>query len=124
MNAATCTNHLCDKELNDDSSFWFNVLKTVHKIAIAHCKDDSIAGIFNESIVKANELKKENRIKCGWIKCTRWTTSDTFYRCKKCKVVIYCSKHCQKKDWKRGLHKLTCKLYRDAFKCLSRRNVR
>ena len=35
---------------------------------------------------------------CHWSKCQKKTIK--LFRCKKCKMVFYCSKLCQKKDWK------------------------
>ena len=42
---------------------------------------------------------------CNWNKCHQ--RSKKLKKCKKCKLVFYCSKSCQKHDWK--LHKKICR---------------
>ena len=42
---------------------------------------------------------------CNWEKCHQ--RSKKLKKCKKCKLAFYCSKSCQKHDWK--LHKTSCK---------------
>ena len=39
--------------------------------------------------------------------CSNCTKLDSNYKCSKCKKVFYCSKKCQKEDWKS--HKKICK---------------
>eukprot|EP01084_Bolivina_argentea_P134036 236500_1 len=57
-------------------------------------------------------IEHRNRIFCENRKChigfydhiavARW------YRCKRCKIVYYCSRHCQKIDWNNNWHKPIC----------------
>ncbi|KAK7201366.1 MYND finger containing protein [Novymonas esmeraldas] len=48
--------------------------------------------------------------KCGW--CGR--RREVLQRCGGCKAVSYCSKRHQALDWKEGVHKAECKLWRRA----------
>jgi len=41
---------------------------------------------------------------CAW--CKR--AASDLKRCGNCRVTLYCSAECQKKDWKEGKHKKTC----------------
>eukprot|EP01084_Bolivina_argentea_P054102 99235_1 len=51
---------------------------------------------------------KEN-MKCHWNLCAKKRKNVVkLYKCKKCQVSRYCSKRCQKLDWKKGYHKLLC----------------
>ena len=43
----------------------------------------------------------------------------SFKLCKKCKMVVYCSRRCQKSDWKRG-HRHKCKEFRKVRRKYSR----
>ena len=48
---------------------------------------------------------------CGNINCTNDKKYDELKICKGCKMICYCSRHCQKVDWK-NIHKKQCvKLY-------------
>ena len=85
-----------------------NICRTIH--AISHNTKD-VGRFFKESIIRSNKLKRENRIKCNWRNCKRRKQTEKFFRCKQCEVVVYCSKHCQKKDWKRGYHRTVCRQY-------------
>ena len=96
---------------NDSSGltqFYQDSLYSIHRIT--H-NADKIGKFFMKSVIKANKLRSKHRIKCSWRNCTKWTKAETIYRCKQCKAVTYCSKHCQKKDWKRGYHNIACKDY-------------
>lgn len=50
---------------------------------------------------------------CQWIYCRKNKQENTnnnlkWYKCRKCVIVYYCSKKCQKLDWNRGYHKKFC----------------
>ena len=50
-------------------------------------------------------------MKCLWIKCEKKAIdlkSSKLRKCKRCRVARYCSKYCQKRDWKYGNHKQIC----------------
>ncbi|ODM21540.1 hypothetical protein SI65_02384 [Aspergillus cristatus] len=53
--------------------------------------------------VEALKLKKGACFRCDKRK-------DSLLRCGGCKVAEYCSKECQKEDWKNGKHKVLCPL--------------
>lgn len=56
---------------------------------------------------------KRNDTQCQNIKCSkRRKNTDKFYKCRKCKVIRYCSKKCQKIDWNMYNHKSICKKIR------------
>lgn len=42
-------------------------------------------------------------------KCTYWecTKTTSLSKCARCKVVMYCGRECQKKDW--AVHKFSCR---------------
>lgn len=42
------------------------------------------------------------------LKCRVCKSASTLV-CSRCKVVRYCGAECQKKDWKEGNHKTSCK---------------
>ena len=66
-------------------------------------------------IVQNMAMNKE----CNWIECKRKTIK--LQRCKKCKSVFYCSKKCQKLDWKTS--KLNKRAHRYCCKALKRRDL-
>ena len=55
---------------------------------------------------------KRNNVQCLRLECQKLakdTESGKLYVCKGCKVARYCSRHCQKIDWKsRRRHKISC----------------
>ena len=56
-----------------------------------------------------NSSKKE--MQCLWVECDKKAKdmrSGKLSKCKRCGVARYCSKYCQKRDWKYGNHKLIC----------------
>lgn len=47
--------------------------------------------------------------RCFWIKCKNVEKEgQKFLVCSSCRIARYCSKKCQKKDWKKGEHKIVC----------------
>ena len=57
--------------------------------------------------------QKWMNMKCARIGCkVRRIDNDKLYKCKKCKVVRYCSKRCQKIDWNMNDHKKHCRMLR------------
>ena len=44
-------------------------------------------------------------LECGYCKAMRWSLK----LCKNCKLVQYCNKQCQKRDWTLNRHKLLCR---------------
>eukprot|EP01084_Bolivina_argentea_P187063 322301_1 len=51
-------------------------------------------------------------VECQWRNCCNKkmeiVSNGNWGKCSKCKLVRYCSKHCQKLDWKLGYHKKLC----------------
>ena len=52
------------------------------------------------------------RMRCQNAGCDKQRLDDKLYKCKKCRVVRYCSRRCQKVDWNQHNHKLYCKKIR------------
>eukprot|EP01084_Bolivina_argentea_P170657 295713_1 len=53
-----------------------------------------------------------DKVECQWRKCKK-TKQDVmdkhmWKKCKKCQVARYCSRKCQKLDWKYGIHRAVC----------------
>ena len=46
--------------------------------------------------------------KCQRANCERLEDGAAFHRCGRCKQAYYCSRDCQARDWKDGLHKKHC----------------
>ncbi|GFH56483.1 hypothetical protein CTEN210_12959 [Chaetoceros tenuissimus] len=46
--------------------------------------------------------------------CCKKTSEEKLPTCSRCKIVGYCNRECQRKDWPK--HKLECKLYKDTKK--------
>eukprot|EP01083_Nonionella_stella_P069749 186140_1 len=72
----------------------------------------------------AQYLKIQNRklkwkyVKCQWMQCNnkkldliKLNKIKQWKKCKACKVARYCSRNCQKRDWKHGVHKAICGFY-------------
>eukprot|EP01084_Bolivina_argentea_P238849 401308_1 len=71
----------------------------------------ALSQFFKKSILESRNLRKRNEIKCEWRKCRKWKACDKFYKCKGCRVAKYCSRNCQKKAWKLGVHAFVCRSY-------------
>eukprot|EP01084_Bolivina_argentea_P268896 456862_1 len=60
--------------------------------------------------IKKLKVKKIDR-KCVWYKCdntTKNVKNNKLYKCKRCLIVGYCSRLCQKRDWNSCIHKTIC----------------
>ena len=61
-------------------------------------------------------LKKVIRMKqCGWRKCNKIREkkrSNKWYKCKECRLITYCCRKCQKRDWNKGTHRNYCASFR------------
>lgn len=71
--------------------------------------DDELMRKLNELVTQEEELNKqqeEEKMKRNR-KCLFCDNPDPQYKCARCKTAYYCSKECQKADWK--LHKRICK---------------
>lgn len=64
------------------------------------CKSELNCG--NIECKATNAKLADNECKKGWI----WK----FHMCKRCKIVYYCSKKCQKIDWNKYNHRIICSL--------------
>lgn len=61
-------------------------------------------------------LKIKDRMICDNRDCDRMYYDNkqiVFKRCKRCRMMKYCSRHCQKVDWNRHNHRLLCFQYKD-----------
>ena len=62
--------------------------------------------------LEIHKIKRNNTL-CQNPKCKiRRKDTDKFWKCKKCRVVRYCSRKCQKIHWNRYSHKTLCKQLR------------
>ncbi|KAJ7065535.1 hypothetical protein C8F01DRAFT_1020863 [Mycena amicta] len=59
------------------------------------------------------EVKGIRGVKCDSVACVKGGRKKEFLRCSGCLYVYYCSKECQKAQWKN--HKPMCRLKKDAF---------
>ena len=78
---------------------------------VALIYDDDYRQIMNkEYLGMGKKIWKEKwmNTKCGNIKCNNKRIDVRLYKCKRCKIIRYCSKHCQKVDWNRFGHKRDC----------------
>ncbi|KDQ51707.1 hypothetical protein JAAARDRAFT_502899, partial [Jaapia argillacea MUCL 33604] len=61
--------------------------------------------------VKAEvEASKESYRLCASRSCFRMDVAQSFKRCTKCLNTYYCSADCQRDDWKRGKHRVRCRI--------------
>ncbi|KAJ6563004.1 hypothetical protein DFH09DRAFT_1315637 [Mycena vulgaris] len=76
----------------------------IHSVwsTLRHLTDDRLALL---EFWKANYVSQKacDNMTCGAIRQTR-----NFHRCGNCHRVYYCSRRCQRIDWKRGGHRLHC----------------
>lgn len=59
----------------------------------------------NIKCTEMNETIETNKYKRGW----KWK----LYMCKRCRMVYYCSRKCQKADWKHHNHRIICAILRN-----------
>ncbi|KAJ7761753.1 hypothetical protein B0H16DRAFT_1455955 [Mycena metata] len=52
---------------------------------------------------------------CDNLDCGRIERRGQFARCSDCNAAYYCSKECQKQDWKYGGHRESCSWYRSSY---------
>eukprot|EP01083_Nonionella_stella_P058385 152910_1 len=60
-----------------------------------------------------SEMSYANVKHCEWLYCANTKKgqrmkNSKWYKCAKCMIIYYCSKHCQKLDWNKGHHKQIC----------------
>jgi hypothetical protein len=71
-----------------------------------HCDGIGLTGAEREAVVQRHSANP--CAPCSNPSCNNWETEPKeFKTCSRCKAVAYCSRDCQKKDWK-ALHKSTC----------------
>ena len=73
-------------------------------------------GVNIVKIQKKIWIMKREDMECLWIKCDRKAKdlkAGRLQKCRNCRVARYCSKSCQKKDWKYGNHKDICQKFVD-----------
>eukprot|EP01084_Bolivina_argentea_P163157 283873_1 len=54
------------------------------------------------------ETLQKYDVLCNNRKCKNGKQTMKWYKCGQCKMVYYCSRHCQKKDWNRFNHRMLC----------------
>ena len=79
-----------------------NAAKTENDVFTNHQIDDSDT-VF-QALMKILCIKLNKQHKCDYNNCNK--ILKTLNACKGCRCVYYCSKKCQKKDWKQ--HKINC----------------
>jgi hypothetical protein len=71
-----------------------------------YCDDTGLTGAEREAVVQKHTANP--CAPCSTASCNKWETEPKeFQTCSRCKSVAYCSRDCQKKDWKTQ-HKFTC----------------
>jgi hypothetical protein len=71
-----------------------------------YCDDTGLTGAEREAVVQKHTANA--CAPCSNPSCNNWDTEPKeFKTCSGCKAVAYCSRHCQKNDWK-ALHKFKC----------------
>eukprot|EP00978_Attheya_sp_CCMP212_P034125 scaffold141557_cov64-Attheya_sp.AAC.1 len=58
-----------------------------------------------------NQLLEIGGVKCDYPSCQKhhFQVGIKLFKCQKCQRAFYCSKECQKKQWREGNHKLYCR---------------
>eukprot|EP01083_Nonionella_stella_P046948 125709_1 len=85
---------------------WHRLWRLIH--TVTH-HPTNMRNFFKESIPIPRDLK-QNVSSCHWEKCNK-TEVSKYHLCSGCRIATYCSKKCQKQDWKRNRHKLICQTY-------------
>jgi hypothetical protein len=90
---------LTKAELLQRTKEWNEVLEK-------YCDDTGLTGAEREAVVQKHTANP--CAPCSNPSCNKWETKPKeFNACSRCKWVAYCSRDCQKKDWK-AQHKSTC----------------
>jgi hypothetical protein len=102
----------------DDFFVWNDLHWRLDKVELLHrtkewnealeqyCDDMALTGAEREAIVQRHTANP--CAPCSNPSCSNWETkAKEFKSCSICKAVAYCSRDCQKKDWK-AQHKSTC----------------
>jgi hypothetical protein len=64
-----------------------------------YCNDTGLNGAEREAIIQKHTANP--CAPCSNLSCNNWETEPKeFQKCSGCKAVAYCSRDCQKKDWK------------------------
>jgi hypothetical protein len=71
-----------------------------------YCDDMGLTGVERQAVVLKHMAS--SCAPCSNPSCGKWETeAKEFQKCSRCKYVAYCSRDCQKKDWK-AQHKAAC----------------
>eukprot|EP01084_Bolivina_argentea_P025467 47363_1 len=80
---------------------------TILDLNLLYIKYDYVEGFRKmQKWFEIAKAAKWNNMKCDNPKCLVTRNLKDLYRCKGCKLVRYCSKHCQKRSWM--CHKIIC----------------
>ena len=109
----------CLNRINEDDNFTINFEvddKKLVKESLSQLIEtmDGESSDWADNIVRVQgiawEMMKQN-MECLWRKCDKQAKdfeTGRLHKCKRCRVARYCSKSCQKRDWKYGYHKELC----------------
>ena len=102
-----------DKITNDESCYNRKLIRkacTQMIIMLESERNDLSDNIAKRMIVVTGIVAKKN-MKCLWIECDKSAKDledGKLQKCSRCRPARYCSKECQKRDWKYGHHKEIC----------------
>eukprot|EP01084_Bolivina_argentea_P188527 324529_1 len=82
------------------------------------CRGNQSEYLQFKNLMLSKQIEYQYSIYCTWCKTKQTSTNSiVFKKCARCRSVIYCSKYCQKKDWKKS-HRFVCKKVTTALKHL------
>ena len=89
----------------EDGEIGNEVIRNVSKLDYHFC------GTTGMQEIKDFRLRLKGNICCDSRECSRALVKDEMYefkRCSRCRMMYYCSRHCQKVDWNQYNHRALC----------------